>query len=84
MRQLAFLTSAGGEAIIRGLHVVLTAVWHSGAIPSDWKRGLVIPIWKGKGDCQDCNNYCGITLLSVPGKVFAHLLLMKIVVIEFM
>ena len=41
----------------------------------DWKKGLVVLIWKGKGDHQDCSNYRGITLLSVPGKVLAHLLL---------
>ena len=29
-----------------------------------------------KGDRPDCNNYRGIMLLSVPGKVIAHLLLM--------
>ena len=35
-------------------------------------------MWKRKGDRQDCNNYRGITLLSVPGKVLAHLLLTRI------
>ncbi|KAG0713587.1 hypothetical protein GWK47_015881 [Chionoecetes opilio] len=74
----AELLKAGVEAMIRGLHAVLTAVWQSRTIPPDWKRGLVVPIWKGKGDCQDCNNYRGITLLSVPGKVLAHLLLTRI------
>ena len=64
--------------MIHGLHAVLTAVWHSGTIPPDWKRGLVIPLWKGKGSRQDCGNYRGITLLSVPGKVLAHILLMRI------
>ena len=63
--------------MIRGLHAILTAVWHSDTIPPDWKRGLVVPIWKGKEDRQDCNNYCRITLLSVPDKVLAHLLLMR-------
>ena len=74
----AELLKAGDEAMIHGLHAVLTAVWHSGIIPPDWKRGLVVPIWKCKGDRQDCNNYRGITLLSVPGKVLAHLLLMRV------
>ena len=74
----AEMLKAGGEAMTRGLHAVLSAVWQSGTIPPDWKRGLVVPIWKGKGDRQDCNNYRGITLLSVPGKVLAHLLLMRI------
>ena len=64
--------------MIRGMHGVFTAVWHSGNILTHWKRGLVVPIWKGKGDCQDCNNYRWITLLSVLGKVLAHLLLMRV------
>ena len=64
--------------MIRGLHAVLVAVWHLGTIPPDWKRGLVAPIWKDKGDRQDSNNYCGITLFSVPGKVLAHLLLVRV------
>ena len=72
------LLKAGDETMIHGLHAVLTAVWHSGTIPLDWKKGLVVPIWKGKGDRQDCSNYRGITLLSVPGKVLAHLLLTRI------
>ena len=33
---------------------------------------------RGKGDCQNCNNYRGITLLSVQYKVLAHLLLMRV------
>ena len=74
----AELLQAAGEAMIHGLHAVWTAVWHSGTIPPEGKKGLVVPIWKGKGDRQDCNNYRGITLLSVPGKVLAHLLLMRI------
>ena len=36
-----------------------------------WKRGLVGPLWKGKGDRQDSNNG-GVKLLSVPGKFFAQ------------
>ena len=74
----AQLLIAGGEAMIRGLHAVLTVAWHSGTIPPDWKRGLGVLIWKGKGDRQDCNNYPGITLLSVLGKVLSHLLLMRV------
>ena len=33
----AELLKAGGEAMIRGLHAVLTAVWHSCTIPTNWK-----------------------------------------------
>ena len=52
----AELLKARGETMIRGLHAVLTVVWHSCTIPSDWKKGLVVPIWKSKRDRRDCNN----------------------------
>lgn len=42
----------GGEDMTRELSAVLTAVWHLGAIPPDWQRGLVISIWKRKGSRQ--------------------------------
>ena len=64
--------------VMRGMHAVLTVGLHSGTIPLHWKRRLAVPIWKWKGDCQDCNNYRRITLFSVPDKVLSHLLLMRI------
>ena len=60
------------------LHAVLCSAWNTGIIPTDWKRGLVVPLWKGKGDRQDCNNFGGVTLLSVLGKVFAWIILDRV------
>ena len=68
------LLKAGGIAVLLSLHAVLCSVWITGIIPTDWKRGLVVPLWKVKGDRRDCNNYQGVTLLSVPGKVFARII----------
>ncbi|XP_069997659.1 uncharacterized protein [Penaeus vannamei] len=62
----------------RGWHAVLAAICQSMSIPSDLLRSVVIPLWKGKGDHWDCSNYRDITLLSIPGKVFAHFLLKQI------
>ena len=33
-------------------------------IPVEWRTGLIIPIWKMKGDVHDPGKYRGITLLS--------------------
>ena len=74
----AELLKVGGNTALISLHAVLCSPWHTGIIPTDWKRSLVVPLWKGKGDCQDCNNYRGVTLLSVPGKVFARLILNRV------
>ena len=67
------LLKAGGNAVLMSLHAVLCSAWNTDIISTDWKRGLVVPLWKGKGDCQDYNNYQRVTLLSVLGKVFARI-----------
>ena len=44
----AELLKAVGEAMIHRLHVVLTAVWHSGTILPDWKKGWSSLSGRGK------------------------------------
>ena len=41
---------AGENAVLVSLCAVLCSAWKTGIIPTDWKRGLVVPLWKGKGD----------------------------------
>ncbi|TWW63827.1 RNA-directed DNA polymerase from mobile element jockey [Takifugu flavidus] len=48
-------------------------VWTSGAVPLDWRTGVVVPLFK-RGDRRVCSNYRGITLLSLPGKVYSGVL----------
>ena len=74
----AELLKAGGNAALVSLHADLCSAWNTGIIPTDWKRGLVVPLWKGKGDRKDCTNYRGVTLLSVPGKVFAQIIIDRV------
>ena len=69
---------AGAIAVLMSLHVVMCSVWNTGIIPTDWMRGLIVPLWKGMGVRQDCNNYRGVTLLSVLGKVFARIILDRV------
>ncbi|KAK3566156.1 hypothetical protein QTP86_028452, partial [Hemibagrus guttatus] len=47
--------------------------WRSGTVPLDWTTRVVIPLFK-KGDQRVCSNYRGITLLSLPGKVYSRVL----------
>ena len=74
----AELLNNGGIVVLVSLHAVLCFVWNTGIIPTDWKRGLVVPLWKGKGYRQDCNNCQGVALLSVPGKVFTQVILDRV------
>ena len=47
-------------------------------VPNDWMRAIIVPIYKGKGNRRECKNYRGISLLSIPGKVFGRILIEKI------
>jgi len=50
-------------------------VWRTGKVPVDWKDGIIVILYKGKEPKSECSNS---TLLSVPGKVFAHVILARI------
>jgi hypothetical protein len=59
------------------LHTLITQIWNEETCPQDWIDGEIVTLHK-KGDKTNCNNYSGITLLSVPGKVLANILLERI------
>ena len=63
----------GGEVMCDRLLQIMKSVWQAGAIPRDWKDAVVVPIPK-KGDLKDCDNWRGISLLDVVGKVFARVI----------
>ena len=45
------------------------------------KDANIITLYKNKGDRGDCNNYHGISLLSVVGKLLAHVVLKRLQVL---
>ena len=46
----------------------------SGLIPEDWSVGIIVPLYKKKGNVNDPTNYRGITLLSCFCKLFTSVL----------
>lgn len=62
-----------GEAAQEFLLKIFNEVGKVQMAPEDWQTGIITPIYK-KGDSKECQNYRGITLLSVPGKLFARVL----------
>ena len=69
----AKMLKAGGIVLAEWLLRVILVVWRSGKCPVDWKRAAIVALFK-KGDKTVCDNYRGISLLSVPGKVYTMLL----------
>ncbi|KAK7097254.1 hypothetical protein V1264_004261 [Littorina saxatilis] len=54
---------------VKMLYPLFFKIWEEEQVPSEWKEGYLIKLPK-KGDLSACSNYRGITLLSIPGKVF--------------
>jgi hypothetical protein len=67
----AELLKYGGDKLANRLTKLCNHIWEKREVPRDWQDGIIIPLPK-KGDLKDCNNWRGITLLSVPGKVLAE------------
>ena len=66
------LKSLGRHGIL-WLTRVCRVAWREGRAPTDWQTGIVVPIFK-KEDRRECSNCNGITLLRLPGKVYARVL----------
>lgn len=66
-----------GDAAANLLHPLIQQVWHEERVPNEWKKGIIVKIPK-KGDATLCSNWRGITLLSVPSKVLARIILNRI------
>ena len=52
-------------------------VWEEEKVPEMWKKGIIVKLPK-KGDLSECNNWRGINLLSVPGKIFCRIILQRL------
>ena len=52
---------------------IFQTAYKTKSIPNDWNISVIIPIHKS-GPTNKCENYRGISLLSVPGKLYARIL----------
>ena len=62
------MLTLGGEPIEERFTQLSQSIWQSEEIPMDWQKQLITPLHK-RGSYDECDNFRGIALLSVPGKV---------------
>jgi hypothetical protein len=65
------------NTMVEILYKMFAKIWEEEEIPSEWKEGHLIKLPK-KGDLGLCSNYRGITLLSVPAKIFNRVILERL------
>ncbi|KAK3542947.1 hypothetical protein QTP70_007280 [Hemibagrus guttatus] len=59
-----------GEAAVGFLTSLFNRVLESERMPEEWRRSVLVPIFKNKGDVQSCSNYRGIKLMSHTMKLW--------------
>ena len=68
----------GGVTIVEWLVRLLNLCFVSGMVPIEWRSACIVPLYKGKGDKNECCNSRGISLLCVVGKLYGRVLIKRI------
>ena len=63
----------GGAELHDRLLLLMEDIWERRIVVKDWRDAEIVPIPK-KGDLRKCDNWRGISLLDVVGKVFARIM----------
>ena len=71
------LIKYGGNEMIMMLQKLFQLIWDSEYLPERWGESMIVSLFK-KGDQEDPDNYKGITLLNVVGKLFNKVLNYKL------
>ena len=74
-----------GEIIEGGSDRVVDWIWRlsnmdfeSGVVPEDWRSAVIVPVYKDKGERNECKNYRGISFSSVVEKLYAGILVDRV------
>ena len=69
----------GGDMLLQKLTYISCRMWDEEVIPQQLKDASIISLYK-KGNRQLCDNYRGISLLAIAGKILARVLLNRLIV----
>ena len=53
-------------------------IWNSGMVPQQFKDATIVPLYKHKGNKCICDNYRGISLLSIASKILSRVILNRL------
>ncbi|KAI5086583.1 butyrophilin-like protein 3 [Silurus meridionalis] len=59
-----------GEVAVEFLTRLFNRILEGERMPEEWRRSVLVPIFKHKGDVQSCSNYRGIKLISHTMKLW--------------
>ena len=71
---------SGGPTVLSQLTKLYQSMWEKEQLPQDFRDAIIVHIYKRKGNRQSCDNHKGISLLSIAGKILAHVLLNRLLI----
>ncbi|RZB98883.1 LINE-1 retrotransposable element ORF2 protein [Glycine soja] len=63
-----------GDRGLEWLTKLFNEIMRSKRMPEEWRRSMLVPIYKNKGDIQNCANYRGIKLMSHTMKLWERVI----------
>jgi hypothetical protein len=63
-----------GDVAIVWLTKLFNIIFRSNKMPDEWRRSILVPIFKNKGDVQSYTNYRGIKLMSHTMKLWERII----------
>ena len=63
-----------GEEGVRFLTDLFNRLLQGEEMPDEWRKSVLVPLYKGKGDIKECGNYRGIKLMSHTMKLWERVI----------
>ena len=63
-----------GDMAVRFLTRLFNRILEGERMPEEWRKSILVPIFKNKGDAQSCTNYRGIKLINHSLKIWERVI----------
>ena len=70
----AEMIKLGGPFVRDAFLTLSNLCWRTGRVPMDWRRAVIVPLYKGKGSRMQCASYRAISLISIAAKVYTKII----------
>ena len=71
---IEFYKNFPSDIMLHFLCKLFNLILEKGEFPYQWCQAIICPLYKGKGSIHEKNNYRGISLLNVVGKIFTKVM----------
>ena len=71
----AEIHKVAGPVTLETFHSLLNIFWEEEDMPKDFRGATVVPLFKNKGSRAEYWTDLGISLLSISGKILAHVIM---------